>query len=372
MDIIKLVSMVSMLVLVGCGGDQNHDSTKYPNSELTGSLFIGDPQAGPLVLDLLTGHYRAISGVEWVEYGDEYPLAYKFSAFPSITGEEFVETIQGCDYIGYHTFSDCMLIHNSSGELVTRIDVPNEALGPAKISTDGMFIAISVQNTYYDGLDFITEPKQVRIYTRDGFLVDSSSQEIGHGGFDWLPDGRLIFAYGQSLYITQDTSAQGELVMTFAQSEGVPDQLSVSPDGRHLALTLLTYNENEIENAYVYVIDLESLEYVRLASLPESDLQARGPAIMFPTWSPDGKQIAVVLDKDISNACATEQEECTSLLYVVPSDGEDVMLTLETSTQAIPVYTYFQETLEDSNPGLFAEAEFKFKAIRHGGLRWLQ
>jgi hypothetical protein len=201
--------------------------------------------------------------------------------------------------------------------------------------------------------------------------VDSSAQEVEHSGFDWLPDSRLIYANGQSLYITQDTSAQGELMMTFDESEGVPDQLSVSPDGRRLALTLVRYNESEIERAYVYIVALDSLAYVRLADVPESDVQASGPAILFPAWSPDGEQIAVVLDSDISNTCATEQEECTSFLYVVPSDGEDVMLTLEQPTQAIPVYTYFQESLADPDTRLLGEAEFKFKAIRHGGLRWL-
>ncbi|MEW8442190.1 MAG: hypothetical protein AB2689_28940, partial [Candidatus Thiodiazotropha taylori] len=90
----SLLITLAMLQLVACGGGgggSGEDGENPPNSivddsninsSLCGKIFIGNDGYGSWILDLRTGHYSKIPGVEW-EDNDDYHHSAEFSAFPA-------------------------------------------------------------------------------------------------------------------------------------------------------------------------------------------------------------------------------------------------------------------------------------------------
>ncbi|MCG7869668.1 MAG: hypothetical protein JAY74_25265 [Candidatus Thiodiazotropha taylori] len=370
----SLLITLAMLQLVACGGGGGggggEDGENPPdslvddsniNSSLSGKIFIGNDGYGSWILDLRTGHYSKIPGVE-CEDNDDYHHSAEFSAFPAFGGQEFVETIEECEYLGSLKYNDCIVIHDSSGEIVSSFKVPNQSYGPAKLSRDRMFVAVPIRDP-----TSALNPLRLSIYTRDGVYVDttSSSHDVTSKGFDWLPDNRLIYAADRGLYVTTSASAESQLFGTFTEEEGLPDHLAVSPNGLRLALTLKTFVNLNSTHGTVWVLDLDATKFIRLAITPDEDdpnTTTDDPVINFPMWSPDGKWIAVI-EGAIGGG--------TSTLYVVPSDSENTLLTLDGPTDAVPVYSYYSE-LTDTRRGS-GELTTRFTSlIEKGGYAWIE
>lgn len=359
-----------MLQLVGCGGGGGGgDGQNQPepvvddsnvNRNLSGKIFIGNDEAGPWLLDISTGRYSQIPGVLW-EDNPNYHHSAEFSAFPSYDGLEFVETVEECEYLGGLVYRDCLVIHDSAGNIISNIIVPNETFGPAKLSRDGMFIAVPIKDPSSS-----LNPKRLTIYTRDGVFVDSSpvDHDVTNKGFDWLPGNRLIYAVDRGLYVTNQASAQGQLWAIFSEEEGEPDHLAVSPDGEQLAITLKTSVSYEAIHGTVWVLNLDATRVVQLATTPEiSD-----PVINFPIWSPDGKWIAVI-EGAVGVMFPPSGQGAGSTIYIVPADGENVRLTIDDDSDAIPVYSYYDETIASSSN---VNLGTKFTPlVSGGGFSWI-
>jgi Tol biopolymer transport system component len=191
-------------------------------------------------------------------------------------------------------------------------------------------------------------------------------------GFDWLPGNQLIYAADRGLYVSNQASAQGQLWATFSEEEGQPDHLAVSPDGDRLALTLKTAVNWSAIHGTVWIVNLDASGYVQLATTPDTDdpnTAIDDPVINFPMWSPDGRWIAVIEGAIGIINPPSRSEGYGSKLYIVPSDGENIMLTLNGPTEAIPVYSYYDEI---ATPGVNAELTTKFTTlVNDGGFAWI-
>lgn len=358
--------MVVLITLFGCGGGSSGDSTNEPgesvslNQDFTGKIFIGNDAAGPWLLDISTGHYSEILGVNWTDNSNYHPRA-EFSAFPSHDGQEFVETVEMCRSLGGFDFEDYVIIHDAAGNEVSRFSVPYETYGPAKLSRDGMFVAVLISEPFS-----AQNPRRLSIYTRDGSFVDSTSSDhdITVKGFDWLPDNRLLYAVGRAMYVTNQTSGQSQQWAAFDEDEGEPDHLAVSPNGEQLAFTLKTSVTYESIHGTVWVANLDASRLVQLATTHEVD----DPVINFPMWSPDGKWIAVI-EGAVGVMFSPSPNGQGSRIYIVPSDGENVNLTLDGGTEAIPIYSYYDEAI---TPGGNAKLDVKFTtSVSGGGFSWI-
>jgi hypothetical protein len=262
------------------------------------------------------------------------------------------------------------VIHDSSGNIVSTLDVPYKTYGPAKLSRDGMFIAVPIRDP-----SSALNPRRLTIYTRDGAYVDASppDHDVTPKGFDWLPGNQLIYAADRGLYVSNQASAQGQLWATFSEEEGQPDHLAVSPDGDRLALTLKTAVNWSAIHGTVWIVNLDASGYVQLATTPDTDdpnTAIDDPVINFPMWSPDGRWIAVIEGAiGIINPPSPPSEGYGSKLYIVPSDGENIMLSLDGQTDAIPVYSYYDEV---ATPGGNAKLGTKFTTlVSGGGFAWI-
>lgn len=348
------ISILLSLSLTQCGSDDSGSSAQTGlNGELSGMIFIGSGFNGPWIMDLETGHYSPIPGVDWDE-PTAFPGLARFSAHPARDGTEFVETVENCEDTGILSFNDCFIFHDQQGNVTHQFSITHDTYGtdgPAKLSLDRQFIAVPVSTTLPSGY--------LRLYSREGQLLDVSSETVqSSSDFDWLPDNRLIYASEQTIYLGDIESAQGSPIITFPQEDGKPRQLAVSPDGSVLAFTLVTSANINAIHGTTWMLDIASKQLRQLTDAPgpnDPNMAIDDPKINFPTWSPDGQWILVV-----------ESSSRSAVAYIVPSNGEKVLVTEDEPTTARPVLSYYLETLD-----VVDRTASSMFSIRVGGLVWL-
>ncbi|MEW8437530.1 MAG: hypothetical protein AB2689_05175, partial [Candidatus Thiodiazotropha taylori] len=83
---ILILNLVFIILATACGGggggDDTNPSPDKTSNSMSGRIFIGNDGYGSWILDLQTGHYSKIPGVEW-EDNDDYHHSAEFSAFPA-------------------------------------------------------------------------------------------------------------------------------------------------------------------------------------------------------------------------------------------------------------------------------------------------
>ena len=343
-----------LIWLISCAEEsqtpgEEENRTEVPellNPDFSGSIFIGGDGDGPWILDLASGHYTPIPGVDW-EDNPNFFHAADFSAFPSRDGTEFVETIRECVNLGGFDREDCLLIRDKEGLILEEFRVPYETFGPAKLSFDKQFIAIPIQNPSSS-----LNPAELTLYTRTGERVEKGRHDVHSRKFDWLPDNRILYCVKQDFYLTEAGAAQGIFWGSIPEEFGEPDHLAVSPDGSKVAFTLKTSVNFSAIHGTTWILDIATKALVQLTTSPgegDSDSIVDEPIINFPAWSPDGRWIAVV-DGAVRVSSQVVPGAAKGELYLVPSDGEKVLLTQSEPTDAIPIRSYFEETFDWIDP----------------------
>ncbi|MEJ2622966.1 MAG: hypothetical protein P8163_22885, partial [Candidatus Thiodiazotropha sp.] len=322
----------------GSGGDDSGDTTTNDpppsgrlNPQLSGRVFVYRIGAPSLILDLSTGVYSLIPGME-----SGTPLTVM--AFPSYDGEEVVETVSGCEDNGHTLYKDdCVIVHASDGASLMKLTAFEDIEGPARLSYDRQYIAFAYD---YRGDDMIS----LTIADRAGQLVSHNNiyEQIDSDDdpeFDWLPDGRLVYMVDQTIYITAPYDAHGTPLITFTEEQGEPLEPAVSPDGKRLAFELHTGGSWSTPETAVWVMSLDDpSDLHQLAVVPGDDTSS----VSHPIWSPDGNWIMVIEGLSYSPVAPPVTTDpgtqlVFSKLYAVPSDGIQVELTQTNPTTAIPV-----------------------------------
>ena len=201
-----------------------------------------------------------------------------------------------------------------------------------KPSPDGKYLL-----AYWEPSDEDTAPS-ITVFDRSGNVVqtinptsyDSSSYD---NAFDWLPDGRYIFAAGQNFVIATpgDNTNLAVTPLTLPAGTTGPWELSVSPDGTQVAVTLgVAYPNSQgdnIVNAVLYVTDLKGQNFRQLTTLtPRAAADNVGSNVGHsnPVWSPDGKYIAFTVVYP-QTATGNSPAGCQPF-DVVPSDGQSIAI----------------------------------------------
>ncbi len=347
---ILLLNTFCLFLLQACGGGgggsssgsgSNPNPSGNPNPDVSGRIFIGN-RFGPWILDLSTGHYSSIPGAVW-ESNPNYPGLADFTAYPlSYSGSEYIETVENCQ-VEFGNDRDCIVFHDENGSINSQFQLPDITFGPARLSRDGMSVAVVVENPNSGPFSIL------HVYDRSGTLTARVDQrQIESHNFDWLMSDQVVYVSGQTLYAT----GQAPLV-TVPVAQGVPGEPSVSPDGTQIAFVIGEDTSSGVLGT-IWVINSDGSGLRQLTAANADSTNHRSPF-----WSPDGEWIFV-----------TDQVSFETSAYVVPSRAERVALTQSGTTVARPVLSYYEEV--NAPPGSTDPIPLNARfGVRAGSLAWL-
>jgi hypothetical protein len=346
---IAFIAILIASTAIGCGGGGGGDTiTNNPtssdrlNPQLSGRIFVDPETSRPgMILDLSTGVYSLIPGMEKWDGQDDYTGSGFVSAYPSHDGVEVVETVISCENIAHGLYNnDCLIIHGSDGARLIRMTSPPKIRSSARLSFDRQYIAFAYDEDNDHNISLHIHDREGQMISYND-LYEQFPDSIDDPEFDWLPDGRLVYMVDQTIYITAPYDTHGTPLITFTEEQGEPQEPAVSPDGKRLAFELKTYGSLTSEKATVWVMSLDDTSDLhQLAVVPGDDT----PSIAQPIWSPDGNWIMVA--EGLAGGLGIppggwDLAQPFGRLYAVPSDGVLVELTSTNPTTAIPVLSNF-------------------------------
>jgi Tol biopolymer transport system component len=203
----------------------------------------------------------------------------------------------------------------------TKIRIPNRIHYDAQLSPDGQSIAFVSEKKLW------IMPRSSRLgpdYPGAPRLLDTVGVEVAWSGIAWSVDGRWIAFNGrevnegnQRIYvISTEGGAPRQVHENNRDVRAVNYRMSLSPHGETLAFSSVDANE-----VHIYTLPVEGGSPKRLV-----EAQAREPV-----FSPDGKTIAYVEDKDLGRRGGG--------LWTVPADGGTPTLVAEAGNASSPVWS---------------------------------
>jgi hypothetical protein len=227
----------------------------------------------PVIIDIATGKtYRILE-----------PLLtdnYFSSPFPSSDGRTLVMTgdNQDCStsFNGY--YGSCIFVARL-GEPIEMLN-PMYINSPARISPNGEMIGARGQL-----LNSSTSTFGLKLMTLEGQLLQTVG-DFHMNTFTWLPDGRLMFVWDRTIYLTDSPYDLNATAIYTAEGDKGVRELSPSHDGTRVAFSL-RYDTN---SHYIMVMNIDGSGLRQLTDNPPGDVD---PSQYFPVWSPDDQWIMV-------------------------------------------------------------------------------
>ncbi|MGE5450537.1 MAG: hypothetical protein ACM3VZ_01670 [Acidobacteriota bacterium] len=281
----------------GQPGDGNGNGNGAFNPGLTGRIYY-DSAYGAVIMDLASGRgilYSDLSGLR-----------------PSADGSEMLETSRKKD----HDNVDQLRIRDEEGRTRSLFEVSVNLYGP-RFSPDRQTIAAWWSNKAETGSYVIGV---LTLFSRAG---DVLAQVPGATSFAWMPDGHLLYTAGTALYRVDHLGGQRTRVATVPESV---QGLSVSPDGRHLAMEV-PGPDTAVQEAHIWFMNMDGsgLRQMTVSSINETD----------PVWIGDGSWLiarqGVLPHLEGYSGCPA--------LYAIPADADKVELTEAHATRAIEIKT---------------------------------
>jgi len=76
-------------------------------------------------------------------------------------------------------------------------------------------------------------------FSRNGEAIIQGIDEIG--SFDWLPDNRLVYTFGQKLIAEIERNTfRSRTIADMSSIEGIPGRVAVSTDGNQVLFEMIT------------------------------------------------------------------------------------------------------------------------------------
>lgn len=249
------------------------------NNGLTGHLYIENTGTADefMQLDLYSGNLYSI------------PRQYNSVLFPMMSasrdGQEIVFVDGTPDNNSY--YEQQLKIERMDGTITSTFNLSQEIDGIPELSFDSQYILA------YRNFDYKDERNGVRVYDRQGTEIDYLG---GWGEWGWMPDNRIVLKSGGELYLTDASWSTSHRIASLPN--GVSN-IDVSPDGSKIAFAMLNH---------VWTIDIDGTGLKQLTTSAEREI--------LPSWSPDGKFVAVKHWDGFDGSCQH--------IFIVPADGERV------------------------------------------------
>jgi Tol biopolymer transport system component len=173
-----------------------------------------------------------------------------------------------------------------AGARTARFEVLDTVSGSPKISPDGQRIAIewhSIDAGDAGGVPIVT------VFDRSGKVL---ARWKNADEWDWLPDGRLLLAVRNQLFVSNAALSQASKILDLADDIG---GLAASPDGARIAFSMA---------GHLWTLNTDGSGLKRMTRARQT--------VDSPAWSPDGRYLALRLDAGCSE------------VHVIPADGERV------------------------------------------------
>jgi len=156
--------------------------------------------------------------------------------------------------------------------------------------------------------------------------LNTEDIDVEYTDLSWSQDGKWI-AFNevpikdgnQSIYIVPSKGGKPEkIIKNYRDAHIVNYRISLSPDGKNLAFSSVENNKQ-----HIYSIPVEGGNPIQLTSMEARE----------PVYSPDGKLLAFVEDKDLGAG------QGGLGLWVIPSKGGAPQLVADAGTAASPVWS---------------------------------
>ncbi|MBN2666458.1 MAG: PD40 domain-containing protein, partial [Bacteroidales bacterium] len=207
----------------------------------------------------------------------------------------------------------------------TKIKIPSRLSWTVSLSPDGKTLAhISSDNNLWTtplsgnvGPGFPGKPVQ----------VNTGDIKVERSGLAWSRDGKWIAfndlgegqGRNQTIHIVSSGGGMTEkIIKCYRDARVINYRLSLSPDGKRLAHSMVEDNEQ-----HIYITEVDGSKTTKLV-----EMQAREPV-----FSPDGKMIAYVQDRGLG------REEGGLSLWTVPASGGKPRLLAEAAKASSPVWS---------------------------------
>ena len=169
------------------------------------------------------------------------------------------------------------------------------------------------------------QPSEIYVMDSDGSSPTSLTSDMVEAfNPEWSPDGTKIafagaFGSGDERgLMVMNADGTGKTLLTSPVGFAPPNP-SWSPDGKKIAFERMSFGDPNATHD-IYVINADGTNLTRLTNTPLPGGSSVMNADLEPTWSPDGKKIAFVTNRNgfdeiyIMNADGTEQTNLANML----------------------------------------------------------
>ena len=204
------------------------------------------------------------------------------------------------------------------------------------LSADGSRIAFSTC-AYPEILNRDYEIYEIAISNSDGTETQRLTENVRSDLYPvWSPDGtRVAFIHGRGLEVHTEAKGEWTSGTIFDVQSVAPIPPAWSPDGRSIAFLVYAtrhggYWLDLINGASVdmYTVEPDGSGLKRIVS----------SAVSAPSWSPDGKRIAVAVFEENGVALYTFAPDGTDPVMVVQVDPKDIVYRIPWKSDPIPVW----------------------------------
>jgi len=291
-----ILAIFSMSTLVGCSGEDGSESSSASEVDSDFQGVNGSLQ-GKIVYEV-SGDLHSL---DLASGSDSILAEFRKDPYVSMDGSEIVSLKE------YYAYDPALIaLSKSDGQKISSFEVYRGTKWP-KFSPDNQSIAAIRRG-------------EVTLYSRDGEVLKSLPDDIT--AYDWMPDGRLVYASGGIIYQTNtDLNEPTQIGEAFSYH---PSHLSVSPDGSQITFGMYgpppSSSEENMMHTWIMNMDGSGLKQLADSSDGYGEYQT--------AWSPDGRWVLVRQkirgDGDWDQGFIYTDEN----LFAVPADAENVDLTL--------------------------------------------
>lgn len=171
----------------------------------------------------------------------------------SSDGEDFLMATRFSPFIGFGSSAEELTLFDRDGVTKKRWFKGEGFSGPTLLSPDKRHILVEWSASSRGDEVGVSYPTLFNV--SDGTVF---KRYVNYGAYQWMPDGRLLLARGDSLYLADKNIGTPTLLKRFAGDS--PRDMRVSPDGTKIAMTLFANTVNSGSSSsdrHVWVMNVD-------------------------------------------------------------------------------------------------------------------